>query len=174
MGATFRLAPLSIFLIFRVSLSSLYIPGTTDARQCNFHLNPIDGSPDLAIKRHAPTTGGKPGATPDRRAWKQVLRNGTGSTRAAGSQYSQPLMPRFTRTCRRNVSTPGAQIIARTRTPKKHSAPGCWSPRRVAPAAERCSNAILECRVYRRFAVTSQSKLPWTSVDVVEGGPVAR
>jgi hypothetical protein len=106
--------------------------------------------------------GRKPGAAPDRRAWKQVLRNGTGSTRAAGSQYSQPLMPRFTRTCRRNVSTPGAQIIARTRTPKKHSAPGCWSPRRVAPAAERCSNAVLECRVYRRFAVTSQSKLPWT------------
>src|SRR4051812_37529100 len=62
--------------------------------------------------------GRKPGAAPDRRAWKQVLRNGTGSTRAAGSQYSQPLMPRFTRTCRRNVSTPGAQIIARTRTPK--------------------------------------------------------
>jgi hypothetical protein len=91
-----------------------------------------------------------------------TMGRGTGSTRAAGSQYSQPLMPRFTRTCRRNVSTPGAQIIARTRTPKKHSAPGCWSPRRVAPAAERCSNAVLECRVYRRFAVTSQSKLPWT------------
>jgi hypothetical protein len=26
----------------------------------------------------------------------------------------------------------------------------------VAPAAERCSNAVLECPVYRRFAVTSQ------------------
>ena len=41
-------------------------------------------------------------------------------------------------------------------TPKKDSAPECWSPRRVAPAAERCSNAVLECRVYRRFVVTSQ------------------
>jgi hypothetical protein len=40
--------------------------------------------------------------------------------------------------------------------PKKHSAPGCWSLRMAAPAAERCSNAVLECPVYRRFAVTSQ------------------
>ena len=35
------------------------------------------------------------------------LRNGAGSTRAAGSPCSQPLTPRFTRTCRRYVSTRG-------------------------------------------------------------------
>jgi len=29
--------------------------------------------PDLAIKRHAPTHGRRPGAAPDRRAWKQSL-----------------------------------------------------------------------------------------------------
>ena len=46
--------------------------------------------------------------------------------------------------------------------PQKHSAPECWSPRRAALAAERCLNPILECPVYMRFAVTSQSKLPCT------------
>jgi hypothetical protein len=83
----------------------------------------------------------------------------TRSTRAAGSQYGQPTSPRFTRTCRRYAPTRAGEreIIARPRTPKKHSAPECWSPRRVAAAAaERCSNAVLECPVYRRFAVTSQ------------------
>jgi hypothetical protein len=67
------------------------------------------------------------------------------------------------RTRRRYVSTRRrAQNHRSSRTPQKHSAPGCWNPRRVAPAAERCSNAALEYRVYTRFAVTSQSKLPWT------------
>ena len=82
----------------------------------------------------------------------------TRSTRAAGSQCGQPTSPRFTRTCRRYAPTRAGEreIIARPRTPKKHSAPEGWSPRRVAPAAEPCSNAVLECRVYRRFAVTSQ------------------
>ena len=40
-SATFRLAPLSIVLIFRISLSSLFIPGTSVAAQCHFPLNPI-------------------------------------------------------------------------------------------------------------------------------------
>ena len=109
-------------------------------------------------QRRAPTRGRMPGAASDRRAWKQVRRNGTRSTRAARSQCGQPTSPRFTRTCRRYAPTRAGEreIIARPRTPKKHSAPEGWSPRRVAPAAEPCSNAVLECRVYRRFAVTSQ------------------
>jgi hypothetical protein len=82
----------------------------------------------------------------------------TRSTRAAGSQCGQPTSPRFIRTCRRCAPAragEGKSSLA-AHPHKKRSAPGCWSPRRVAPAAERCSNAVLECPVYRRFAVTGQ------------------
>jgi hypothetical protein len=41
----------------------------------------------------------------------------------------------------------------------------------VAPAAERCSNAVLECPVYRRSAVTGQSKLCGRDVDALERSP---
>jgi hypothetical protein len=80
-----------MFQVFRIAFPSLCIPSTSVALQCHFPLDPTAGSPDLAIKRHAPTTGGKPDAAPNRRAWKQVSANGTRSTRAAGSQCSQPL-----------------------------------------------------------------------------------
>ena len=70
---------------------------------------------------------------------------------------------RATPTCRRcSRRAPASANRAGTGTPQKHSAPECWSLRRAASAAERRSIAVLECRVYRRFAVTSQSKLPWT------------
>lgn len=36
---------------------------------------------------------------------------------------------------------------------------GNWSAKRAAPAAERCSCAVLECRLSMRFAVTSQGEL---------------
>ena len=36
---------------------------------------------------------------------------------------------------------------------------GNWSAKRAAPAAERCSCAVLECRLSMRFAVTCQGEL---------------
>jgi hypothetical protein len=121
------------------------------------------GSPEARNQTPRADPGRRPGAAPNRRAWKQVSANGTRSTRAADrnavSQLRRDSRGHADAMSRRDGER---KIIARPRSPKKHSAPECWSPRRAAPAAERFSNAVLECPVYTRFAVTSQSKLPWT------------
>ena len=147
-GATFRLAPLPIVRILRISLPSLCIPGTSVASQCHFPLNPIAGSPAFAIKRRAPTRGRNARRRSNRRAWNRFRRTARDDARA-GSPCSQPL---------RRDSRRHADAMSRRRSERKITA----RPRgpRAAPAAERCSNAVLECRVYKRFAVTSQSKLP--------------
>jgi hypothetical protein len=57
---------------------------------------------------------------------------------------------------------------------------GHWSAKRAAPAAERCSCAVLECGLSMRFAVTCQRQVVFTIVDkkpttttVVQVGPMA-
>jgi hypothetical protein len=99
-----------------------------------------------------------PGAVPDRRAWKQVSAPARDQRalpdRNAVSQLRPDLHGRADAMPRRATASGKSSLLRAP--PKKHLAPECWSPRRVAPAAERCSNAVLECRVYRRFAVTSQ------------------
>ena len=56
-GAMLRL-PISMFQVFRIALPSLCIPSTSVASQCHFPQSSRPVGPDLAIKRHAPTTGG--------------------------------------------------------------------------------------------------------------------
>ena len=109
-------------------------------------------------QRRAPSRGRMPGAAPDRRAWKQVSATARDlrarPDRNAVSQLRPDLHGRADAMPRR---APASEKSSLVRAPPKSIPPReCWSPRRVAPAAERCSNAVLECRVYRSFAVTSQ------------------
>jgi hypothetical protein len=73
--------------------------------------------------------GRRPGAAPNRRAWKQVSANGTRSTRAAGS----PCSPASYGEIYADVPTQcldapaSAKSTLAQRTPQKHSAPECWS-----------------------------------------------
>ncbi len=109
-------------------------------------------------QRRAPTRGRMPGAAPDRRAWKQVSATARDlralPDRNAVSQLRPDLHGRADAMPRRAPASAKSSLVRAP--PKKHSARQCRSPRREAPAAERCSNAILECSDYRRFAVTSQ------------------
>jgi hypothetical protein len=78
-----------------------------------------------ATRRRA---GGRPGAAPDRRAWNRFLQTTRDQLalpdRHALTVESHADMPTLfsTRAGKR-------KIIARARTPKKHSAPECWSPK---------------------------------------------
>jgi hypothetical protein len=109
-------------------------------------------------QRRAPTRGRMPGAAPDRRAWKQVSATARDQRalpdRNAVSQLRPDLPGRADAMPRRapaSVKSPLVRASSKSIPPRNAGAPGG-----VAPAAERCSNAILEYRVYRRFAVTSQ------------------
>jgi hypothetical protein len=173
-AARSRPAPLPIFPIL-LHVVFLRLPFLTDqpcpdgvrARSCSAVRNSLS-------RLRAPSAAcADARANARRRSRSESVETGfcdrTRSTRAAGSQCGQPTSLGFTRTCRRYAPTRAGEreIIARPRTPKKHSAPECWSPRRVAPAAERCSNAVLECRVYKRFAVTSQLQNVAESIPVM-------
>jgi hypothetical protein len=106
----------------------------------------------------ADARGRRPGAAPDRRAWKQVSATARDLRalpyRNAVSQLRPDLHGRANAMPRRAPASAKSSLVRAP--PKSIPPPECWSPRSVAPAAERCSNAVLECPVYRRFAVTSQ------------------
>ena len=113
-----RLTPLSMFQVFRIALPSLGIPSTSVALQCHFPLNPTAGSPDLAIKRHAPTTGGSP-------APLQIGERGNRFCETARDQRALPDRNTVSHLCRdlrghadAMSRRPERKIIARTRTPK--------------------------------------------------------
>ena len=100
-----RLTPLSMFQVFRIALPSLCIPSTSVASQCHFPQSSRPVGPDLAIKRHAPTTGGGPAPLQIGERGNRFLRMARDQRAPPDRHAAQPVTARFMRTCRRNVST---------------------------------------------------------------------
>ena len=128
-GAMLRLTPLSMFQVFRIALPSLCIPSTSVASQCHFPQSSRPVGPDLAIKRHAPTTGGYPAPLQIGARGNRFLRMARDQRAPPDRHAAQPVTARFMRTCRRNVSTRRqAQNHRSPAHPTKTFRPGMLKP----------------------------------------------